>query len=223
MADNKIENPHLKVRPVLIFWAIVVVLFTAAVFFMIGYNYGQDNPPTTSSETVNSDSAGVPPVPEMPSATATTDVTADWKTYTNDTYGFSFKYPSAWNITTDERSTSEPVYDVIFDTGNSKVYNAASRQMWINIYKTSDAAPTTLAQEKATIQDNVDRGFRSATISDLKIGGQDAVSYNYTDSKDQEIGNLQYSVIDSSTFYHLSFYNNAATASQILSTFQFTK
>jgi hypothetical protein len=27
---------------------------------------------------------------------ATTDETADWKTYTNDTYGFSFKYPTSW-------------------------------------------------------------------------------------------------------------------------------
>jgi len=35
----------------------------------------------------------------MPSATNTTDATASWKTYTNTTYGFSFKYPADWVIT----------------------------------------------------------------------------------------------------------------------------
>jgi hypothetical protein len=72
---NKSNNPHMQVRPVLIGWAVIVVLFTAAVFFMIGYNYGQDNPSTTTTETTESDSAEVPPVPEMPSATAATDDT----------------------------------------------------------------------------------------------------------------------------------------------------
>ena len=32
------------------------------------------------------------------STTATTDETADWKTYTNTTYGFNFKYPKDWTI-----------------------------------------------------------------------------------------------------------------------------
>lgn len=35
-----------------------------------------------------------------PTATATTtDATADWQTYANATYGFSFKYPKDWSVT----------------------------------------------------------------------------------------------------------------------------
>ncbi len=33
------------------------------------------------------------------------DVTADWQTYKNDTYGFSFKYPKGWILGKDERNT----------------------------------------------------------------------------------------------------------------------
>jgi len=32
------------------------------------------------------------------SATTTEDETADWQTYTNEEYGFSFKYPADWEI-----------------------------------------------------------------------------------------------------------------------------
>ena len=70
---NKSNNPHLQVRPVLIGWAVAVVLFTAAIFFMIGYNYGQDNAPASTAEVTESDSAVVPPVPGDPSETATDD------------------------------------------------------------------------------------------------------------------------------------------------------
>lgn len=36
--------------------------------------------------------------------TPTIDVTADWKTYTNTTYGYSFKYPNMWTLEVDPRS-----------------------------------------------------------------------------------------------------------------------
>lgn len=75
MEAPKSENPHLQARPHLIFWAVVVVLFTAVLFFMIGYNYGQDNVSTSTAEVTESDSVDAPPVPEMPSATAATDDT----------------------------------------------------------------------------------------------------------------------------------------------------
>ena len=40
---------------------------------------------------------------------ATTDATKDWKTYTNDEYGFSFKYPTTWT-TTENSTTSTSLY-----------------------------------------------------------------------------------------------------------------
>ncbi|TSC92370.1 MAG: hypothetical protein CEN89_735 [Candidatus Berkelbacteria bacterium Licking1014_7] len=59
-----------------------------------------------------------------PSSTtsATADATANWKTYTNSTYGFSFKYPSDWTAT---ESTTYPgaLISVGVDTPSRKVTN----------------------------------------------------------------------------------------------------
>ena len=41
-----------------------------------------------------------------PTPTATTDPTANWKTYTNDAYKFSFKYPGDLNIENNQVDTS---------------------------------------------------------------------------------------------------------------------
>jgi len=79
---------------------ILFVLVAAVAFAALGYWEGKKTTETTTTD----DTVPMPPVPGEPteSVTATTsttaDVTADWKTYTNDTYGFSFKYPSIWNL-----------------------------------------------------------------------------------------------------------------------------
>jgi len=47
--------------------------------------------------------------------TTTTDPYAGWKTYTNDEYGFSFRYPTTWSLTTDlkDLGRGHPEGDVI--------------------------------------------------------------------------------------------------------------
>jgi len=70
---------------------ILAILISAAAFGGVGYYLGTqkaDKSTTTATATVTTTASG----------TATADVTANWKTYTNDTYGFSFKYPSGWTI-----------------------------------------------------------------------------------------------------------------------------
>lgn len=64
-----------------------------------------------------------------PSASPAVDITANWKTYTNSTEKFSFKYPSSWTI------------DVSGDKGDDKGENIqvkltkgqAKIQIWANI------------------------------------------------------------------------------------------
>ena len=38
------------------------------------------------------------------------DETANWKTYTNDDYGFEFKYPQAWELNSDVSSSAIHLY-----------------------------------------------------------------------------------------------------------------
>jgi hypothetical protein len=84
-------------------WIIIGCIVAAAVLFGgLGYWAGHRKTATTAVIPT----PPVPPVPEVsatvtPSATATktADVTANWKTYTNDTYGLSVKYPSGWKAT----------------------------------------------------------------------------------------------------------------------------
>jgi len=68
--------------------ALIVVILAGVGFF--GWIYWQ-------KKTAN-------PAPTIPAPVSTTSSsvvsTADWKTYTNDQYGFSFKYPTGWIVNT---------------------------------------------------------------------------------------------------------------------------
>jgi hypothetical protein len=75
---------------------IIVVLISVVVFaIIIGYilrknNFDSPDAPVAETAIIENSITTV-----SPDASATTN-TASWKTYTNDTYGFSFQYPSNW-------------------------------------------------------------------------------------------------------------------------------
>ena len=77
----------------------IFVGLTAAIFLAVGFWAGTQS--TNIAPPIDLATGNVPPVPELPltstaTSTTATDKTADWKTYTNDEYGFSFKYPADW-------------------------------------------------------------------------------------------------------------------------------
>lgn len=94
------ENEPGMVRPWLLVVLVVVIL--AGISFFT-WNYLQGKKTDTNIASVNSTIAT--PTPDtaivVPSATPTVSPspisTADWKTYTDATYGFSFKYPASLN------------------------------------------------------------------------------------------------------------------------------
>lgn len=55
-----------------------------------------DNSKVKNVETPTTPVATPTPITQQPIATTTPDPTADWKTYENKDYGFSFKYPRDW-------------------------------------------------------------------------------------------------------------------------------
>jgi hypothetical protein len=81
------ETKPAMVRPWLLIVLIIIILVGGGYFawyYLMGP--GKAAPSTTSTTNPTT------------STTNSTVSTADWKTYTNMTYGYSFKYPSDWTI-----------------------------------------------------------------------------------------------------------------------------
>lgn len=91
--DKQIKHGH---RPGLVLIIIVVVI--AIVFGLAGYYLGRnvsDKTATVATPIATVTSAVETTTPKA-SATTSTDPTADWKTYTNDTYGFTIIFTDKW-------------------------------------------------------------------------------------------------------------------------------
>lgn len=76
------------------FLAILLSVFLAITLLIGGYLFLQVQGLTKQLAQLQVQPTATPLSTEIPSPT--TDPTANWKTYTNTTHGFSFKYPSDW-------------------------------------------------------------------------------------------------------------------------------
>lgn len=112
-------------------WSLVA-LFAGLAAFVTWYYYDQ-----VSTVYDNATSFGVNVSKKAATTTpAATSATADWKTYTNDTYGFSFKYPSLWESAKSEVTTkpgdevsSDFIYNVkYYDPDMGKKISCANNQ-----------------------------------------------------------------------------------------------
>ncbi|MDP4011258.1 MAG: hypothetical protein Q8P72_03455, partial [Candidatus Roizmanbacteria bacterium] len=137
-----------------------------------------------------------------------------WKTYANEEYGFSFKYPPDWFEYQDERHinygtitffkvTTTPLFSEGGHIGNELV----------TLYvKDSPLSLEDYGKELAEMQ-NITEFFP------LEIGGQPAVEYY-----DEYYNNSSYVVKNNNNFLHIAFHNSTSdTITQILSTFEFVK
>ncbi|MCX6809337.1 MAG: PsbP-related protein [Candidatus Berkelbacteria bacterium] len=167
MADENIQPvqpiPQLtdnKVRLNKIWKAVALIVVSGIVFGAIGYWYGANNPKEEVTATKSATSSA-----------STTDVTASWKTYINDTYGFSFKYPASWNYTdydstfvfTDSATSETPSEDnwrVAIDANNTNI-------------KSLDVLAISLQRE----------GKTNATTDYTTIGGTKAKKISWQSSK----------------------------------------
>lgn len=92
--ENQTETPPIsccsfKSRLICLSAGLVVLVIVAIASFVLGRAL-----PRGPEGTLR----GTPTTAILPTPTPTPDETADWKTYTNSKYGFSFKYPQEWNI-----------------------------------------------------------------------------------------------------------------------------
>ena len=77
------------------FGTVASILVVLAILVIGGGAYYLGNKNSTPSKTENSQT-GSSNLPEVKNQGLETNLPSDWKTYRNDTYGFSIKYPSDW-------------------------------------------------------------------------------------------------------------------------------
>lgn len=142
-------------------------------------------------------------------AEESTDETADWKTYTNDYYSFSFKYPEDGNISVDNLNATTTIIN-------------GKRKLSINV-----------GDDKIVILGNFEGGFENAAyfywlkINDAKL---DITKKEKSDSADtgDYITSTVLNISSSKSLYIQYFYSAGELDSAlnsfdtILSTFQFT-
>ncbi len=175
-----------------------------------------------------------PPTP----STTTKDETADWKTYTNDTYGFSFRYPENLSVTSNQLRTKAEEANELSLTGDKKVYfslhgplsktgcderigKASSldlKQYVNNIWEANKNDKNPNIQNKTV-----------GNINNITINNNDGYSFTLTKSYTDICGG--YLLLNNETSINFLEKNgdkymietSGLIAGQVLSTFQFTK
>lgn len=229
MEEEKVEvvkKPYSKEK---IGVTVMLVGLTAAIFLAIGYWAGSQSEQLQESDTVEViDTDQAPPVPVLPGETVDsgketeTDETADWKTYTNDEYGFSFKYPGDWEVR-DLTSSNQHISDLLGFFGCNPATTVED-----SFY---------LVQVKSTLSgDEIENILQAiSNNSNQELVSNNNISVYDTTAKEIKIRNkttgetsTQYVIENDSKTYILtgSETNNSQTtkvANQIVKTFQFTK
>lgn len=151
-------------------WIVVItVIVTAAVIGGGGYYYlnGKNvkekndlqaqiddlNAKISTAQTALSAATATTGTTSIGSSTTTTDPTAGWKTYSNPTYGFTFKYPADWSQ--DQVTSSGPALLVFAGPGASKNMERGGPYGIVNvsIYKTLADINTAHKVSSANISD----------------------------------------------------------------------
>lgn len=192
---------------------ILIILAVGILAAIGGYYYGvKVATPTTTTTTSKITTTAVGAI------TTTTAVnTANWKTYTNDQYGFSFKYPGDWK-TISRTSTEEKKQgiDVNGFSINSKLDEAP-----INFYTYPEPFDKVLTSRLSN-NDNFEK--------DLTVNGKTAKSYTYKSVEGPHAGKTDNRIVvinisDQKAIIMTTEIdgNYDLIFNQILSTFTFTK
>jgi hypothetical protein len=202
-------------------WGLVILAFGVALF-CIWYYYFQVG---VAYENSTTDFLSLKKKTTTTATPATS--TADWKTYTNDTYGVSFKYPKDWTFT--ETSLTNSLLNVNATNATVKSGTDNPGLASVTVYQSLDKLdtknlnPTSIKDyldKYAGLSDPIYQNIVSKTIADLS-------GYTAKMGPNQLGGGSVYVItLNSGKIVVIRTYNTGITQDQIdniLSTLKFTK
>lgn len=150
-------------------------------------------------------------------AASATASTADWKTYTNTTYGYTIKYPT--NFTTlDYRKNADGTTTQTPEA--LSINNGKCVGIGISVAKTSQILDQVVAAEITKLEKH-----KTVTKSAVKVSNVDATKLVTAPlpNTDTDCGNIKILVVRNSYLYTITGDTTDTYFDNLLSTFQFTK
>jgi hypothetical protein len=204
--QQPVSQPHSSSKLYIILGVFVLLVSIGVGAYVLGTKHSQ--PPTQ-----------IFPAPVTPIPTTQTDSTAGWKMYTNQTYGFSFTYPTEWVLVDNISGAASgipSVYQINID--NPKKEKNALPGIILEISKSKDDIPQysspNITQETidgiAAVRQSIPSGMQSALEAVFFKKGVNyyRITLAYEDKKTPQRGEYNATSVD--------IFN------KILSTFKFT-
>ncbi len=204
VAPTPVPPPTKKTNWVLI---LGIVLLLISVLALVGYFVYQNY-----QSRINVSTPLASPEPTAEAGTATPDPTADWKIYTNKTYGISFNYPKEAKIIGDIESQ---LFTIV--SGNQSVSFLASKNS--QDYSVNEFMLRTISPN------NPDSVRKYVTFSNVSFNNLNFVLANQDANYfSQQSGSLNSYLIGKGNYVFSFGFNKVSESliTQILSTFQFT-
>lgn len=152
------------VLPLVLVGILLIGLLGAGGYYFYQTNYSQNTPIIQSS-----------PQPQVK------DETANWKTYKDEKYGFSFKYPSSTNIKIYPEEVATATPDLAIQLNNITTEDVAEKQILLFIYETSIEDTVGKKVQQLKNQWALDKNFKREVIQEeSKMGDIDAITLYIT-------------------------------------------